>query len=833
MQTPRLRKRRLALACLIGLVRAAAAQAQGVNQVVYDDALKNGWVNYSWATVSFSNTSPVHSGSDSISVNSGANQALYLHNSGIPQGAFSGLTFWLHGGAAGGQTLELQATVNGNEQPAVPLAAPTANTWKQVTVTLAQLGVANTAGFDGFWIKNTGGAVLPVYYVDDIALLAAPPPNPIILGVNAGSATRAVDGRIFGLNTAVWDGQLTTAATATLLGAIQTKALRYPGGSTSDAYSWQTDRSVAPSNSSFTWAGSFSSFAQLAGTVGAQAYLTVNYGSGTPQEAAAWVAYANGSASNTAALGIDAKGVNWQTAGYWAAMRGAAPLANDDGYNFLRVSHPAPYAFKYWEVGNENYGNWERDDHGASGSGLTGAANDPLTYAQYFASFAQQMRAVDATIKVGAVAAEGEDSYGNGKNGAPNPDESNSVHTGWTPVMLHNMAALGVTPDFLIYHDYPQGPGSENDAFLLQAGASIGTYAANLRGMINSYFGRAAGAGIELTMTELNSVSYNVGKQTTSLVNGLYMADALGWLAQTEFNDCEWWDLRNGSDAGNNNSASLYGWRQFGDYGLLAGGDRSDTPANTPYPSYYAAKLLTHWAAGGDSVVSGTSNYSLLSVHPILRAGGSLALLVINKSPDTDLTGQVTLTGFTPSSATAAWYRYGKPEDLANGDLSSGTIANAAATFSTTFPSYSMTVLTLAPQTPSGAQTAAATNASATSATLNGSVNPSGSDTTVTFQYGLTPSYGQATAGADAGSGNAPVPVSISVSGLTPGALYHYRLAATNAGGTAYGPDQTFSSPAAVPAVPRWAAPVIALCLFAAAASLIRRRNPPSPTHIP
>ena len=83
---------------------------------------------------------------------------------------------------------------------------------------------------------------------------------------------------------------------------------------------------------------------------------------GSPQEAAAWVAYCNASTNiygttNDVTIGVDAEGNNWQTAGYWAMIRAASPLAQNDGYNFLRINHPAPVGIKYWEIGNEPYGN--------------------------------------------------------------------------------------------------------------------------------------------------------------------------------------------------------------------------------------------------------------------------------------------------------------------------------------------------------------------------------------------------------------------------------------------------------------------------------------------
>ena len=57
--------------------------------------------------------------------------------------------------------------------------------------------------------------------------------------------------------------------------------------------------------------------------------------------------------------------------GFWASLRAAAPLVTDDGYNMFRISHTAQSRIKYWEVGNELYGNgwyygscgWEADMH--------------------------------------------------------------------------------------------------------------------------------------------------------------------------------------------------------------------------------------------------------------------------------------------------------------------------------------------------------------------------------------------------------------------------------------------------------------------------------------
>ena len=90
--------------------------------------------------------------------------------------------------------------------------------------------------------------------------------------------------------------------------------------------------------------------------------------------------------------------------------------------------------------------------------------------------------------------------------------------------------------------------------------------------------------------------------------------------------------------------------------------------------------------------------------------------------------------------------------------------------------------------------TGVASNIGDTTATLNGTVNPSGSETTYQFQYGLTTSYGSTTTITSAGSGFTAVPVSAALTGLSPGTVYHFRVTATNGGGTVNGLDATFTT---------------------------------------
>jgi len=86
-----------------------------------------------------------------------------------------------------------------------------------------------------------------------------------------------------------------------------------------------------------------------------------------------------------------------------------------------------------------------------------------------------------------------------------------------------------------------------------------------------------------------------------------------------------------------------------------------------------------------------------------------------------------------------------------------------------------------------------ATNVASSSATLNGSLNPRGSTTTVYFQYGPTTSYGSTTP-MQTQTGNTVRPISANISGLLASHLYHFRIVASNSAGTTYGSDRTFTT---------------------------------------
>jgi alpha-N-arabinofuranosidase len=148
--------------------------------------------------------------------------------------------------------------------------------------------------------------------------------------------------------------------------------IRWPGGNVAQDYHWSgasvrvTNASHGPICRGRTNGAErlrHDEFVAFARAAGAEPSITVNVeGRGaTVEEAAAWVEYCNGPRLEV-----------WRDA---CAQR-----------------HPAPFAVKLWEVGNEIWGDWVRGH------------SDAETYARNYNRYAKAMRAVDPSIKLIALA---------------------------------------------------------------------------------------------------------------------------------------------------------------------------------------------------------------------------------------------------------------------------------------------------------------------------------------------------------------------------------------------------------------------------------------------
>ena len=141
--------------------------------------------------------------------------------------------------------------------------------------------------------------------------------------------------------------------------------------------------------------------------------------------------------------------------------------------------------------------------------------------------------------------------------------------------------------------------------------------------------------------------------------------------------------------------------------------------------------------------------------------------------------------------------------------LTPGTTYYFCAIASNTYGTGFGSVLSFAtPAALPSVATGSVTGITSTTATLNGSANPGGGDTTAWFRFSTTnpgscnDTFGTrvpATGGTDLGAGNASVAFTQALTGLTQGTTYYYCALGSNSAGTAFGglgSFLTFTAPA-------------------------------------
>ncbi len=149
--------------------------------------------------------------------------------------------------------------------------------------------------------------------------------------------------------------------------------IRWPGGNVAQDYHWQWG--IGPRDERVTWVNlswkneaepsdfGTDEFIRFCRDIGAEPSLTVNVegGGATAEEAARWVEYCNG------------------------------PMTSPYGAIRARNGHPEPYGVRYWEIGNEIWGDWVRGH------------SDAETYARNFNRYYAAMKQVDPNIQFIAV----------------------------------------------------------------------------------------------------------------------------------------------------------------------------------------------------------------------------------------------------------------------------------------------------------------------------------------------------------------------------------------------------------------------------------------------
>lgn len=129
------------------------------------------------------------------------------------------------------------------------------------------------------------------------------------------------------------------------------------------------------------------------------------------------------------------------------------------------------------------------------------------------------------------------------------------------------------------------------------------------------------------------------------------------------------------------------------------------------------------------------------------------------------------------------------------------TITSTTQLLSVPYALYAKTAgsLSLLPPT---ATTQAATNLDVNTATINGLVNGNGFSSAVTFDWGLTTSYGSTSTPAQSPvTGSSDTPVNVNLTGLQGNTTYHYRVKASNAVNVTIGSDMQFTTLVKIPTV--------------------------------
>ena len=379
---------------------------------------------------------------------------------------------------------------------------------------------------------------------------------------------------------AAWDSAYTGASATTindLLKATRLRLLRYPGGSWADEYDWSTNTDTSKCTGRPTNACTasdpldFHTFSTQARAARASTFVTVNYGSGSPAQAAQWVTYA---------------------------------------------SHSKAHEVAMWEVGNEGYSCYETNQHLAGDptnvkGQVPGAPVCPATtvmaqsYAANALPYLDAMKKADPHARIGVPwAFSGNEAKGAGINDA----------AGWNDAVLH---ALGGSIDFVDAHWYPfdTTAGYTDQEFLASIG-KIPAAAASIRSALHRY---APGATFVVGETNISERETTLDFQPVSAL--FAAATSLEWLSQGA-ESVDWWDLNN------------FGSTSTGDYGLVTSGSLETQAADTPLPPYYGEELASQLATPSSHLETiPTASSRLLGFESDLR--NERHVLLVNTASNT------------------------------------------------------------------------------------------------------------------------------------------------------------------------------------------------------
>jgi hypothetical protein len=475
------------------------------------------------------------------------------------------------------------------------------------------------------------------------------------VALRPSTGPRQLSAAPLGVNVAPWDSVYTANTFANggvnviqpMLKAAGINQLRYGGGSYADVYDWQTNTSIIKCPDGTTAFSSprrcasrdslgFGQFSQQARAIGADSFVTVNYGSGTPAQAAAWVA----AAARTPGQNVALWEVGNETYGCWEVNNElAGPPANYRGYKpsqFTNQTCP-----------------WLSEGSAA------GTRTLATSYAAHAGQFLQAMKAADPAAQIGVPWA-----FGSSVQGGTVPDNSE-----WNDTVL---GADGKYVSFVDAHYYPfdfsggTGGGNPTDRQVLRSLLGIPSLYKSIRAGLNAY---DPSASVVIGET---AVSNSPTTTNCTPVGALFAAgDVLSWLAAGA-QSVDWWNMNNG---GNTTSQCVNP-----DYGLFTS---SSPPATeTPYYGYLLASVLArpHALLG---TLPTSDPAGVLGFQSALPDGRhAVAFININ----TRSAATVTVQPSAALSGTLRTWRY--KNGLVTGTTSAASVANGIR-----LPAESITVL--------------------------------------------------------------------------------------------------------------------------------------------
>ncbi len=513
-----------------------------------------------------------------------------------------------------------------------------------------------------------------------------------------------------------WEANAYDAATLQLLQDAGFTNLRFPGNNGIDAlYHWSNGTITNPYTDDrapdFPKEKQFPAVVPVIDKLGT-AIVSVNYGTnldgsggGEPAEAAAWVAYSNGSPSNTQAIGKDSKGNDWKTVGFWATLRAAKPLPTDDGYNVLRIGHPESLGILLWVVGNEPwnngfYGQGHNTGSDADTTGKYGQAASPepdlragkvatsrewgrhqsnakvgpAVYGEAVVEYVKAMKAVDPKILVGAFVMK-----------PPYANDADQVGKNWNASVLK--AACG-SMDFSAA-TFWEGKGAEPT---LVDNVDEGDLLMLARDPMDVTRHIPGGNGLQ----------YDYSQLTHDLVEKYKKFCPKGHepqLAITTLGIAGWLPAKNPASTALFSADAVPTLLETGAYTVVWSPIHAISPIlldtnSQPQPAYYGIKMLHQIAKPGDVFVGTTSQLDTLAVHAVKKRDGGLGLLLINKNFDRSVSATISVTGYAYATK-GTRYDYGKLTIDAGKTITEAPIDGLGGTFNVEVPRYGITAVVI------------------------------------------------------------------------------------------------------------------------------------------